>query len=250
VSEVVCRFSCGAASAVATKIAIDRYGDRVDVVNVFLAAEHQDNRRFLVDCERWFGRSITVLRDTKYDAEPVKVWLAKRFIASRHGAPCSKALKGALLDTYRPKETIVLGYTADEAQRLDRFIDANPELTVIAPLIEEGITKDDCFLRLANAGLLLPLPYRQGFKNSNCLKCPKGGIGYWNHLRRVYPENYEEVAQVQDLLGPGSYFLSDRRDGKRVRVSLRQLDPSAGRFDSEPPIECGGLCEMTDGGSP
>ena len=119
-STVVSRFSCGAASAVSTKIAIERYGDRVEIINAFVAAEHPDNRRFLADCERWFRRTITVLRDTKYDADPVRVWIARRFIASRHGAPCSKALKGEILDTYKPAAPLVIGFTSDESARLDR----------------------------------------------------------------------------------------------------------------------------------
>lgn len=68
--RVVSRFSCGAASAVATKIAIERHGDRTHIINAFIADEDADNRRFLVDCERWFGRAITVLRDEKYGASP------------------------------------------------------------------------------------------------------------------------------------------------------------------------------------
>jgi hypothetical protein len=246
---IVARFSCGAASAVAMQIAIARYGDRVEGVNAFISAEHDDNRRFLADCERWFGRTITVLRDTKYDADPLKVWIAKRFIASRHGAPCSKALKGDILDSYRPEAPMVIGYTADEADRLDRFLDANAGRTVIAPLIEDGITKADCFRRVTDAGIALPIPYLQGFKNSNCLKCPKAGIGTWKHYDRHYPESYEEVAKVQDVLGPGSWFLSDRRGGKRERMSLRMLrEIDEPRWDvrNEPPVECGGLCELPE----
>jgi len=245
--RIVARFSCGAASAVAMKVAIDRYGDRVVGVNAYVAAEHPDNRRFLADCERWLDRKITVVYDVRYGADPQRVWTAKRFIVSHRGAPCSKVLKGALLDACSvPGEPIVLGYTADEVGRLDRFIDANADKEVIAPLVEDGITKDDCFQIIAEAGIALPVPYQQGFKNSNCLKCPRGGAGYWNHIRRHYPANFEEVARLQDMLGPGSYFLSDRRGGKRVRVSLRMLDPNAGRFDAEPPIQCGGLCELPD----
>lgn len=47
--RVVCQFSCGAASAVATKLAIDKYGDSDDVhvINAFVASEDPDNRRFL-----------------------------------------------------------------------------------------------------------------------------------------------------------------------------------------------------------
>jgi hypothetical protein len=246
---IVARFSCGAASAVAAKMAIERYGNRVDIVNAFLSAEHPDNRRFLADCEKWFGYTITVLRDTDYGADPLKVWWAKRFIAGKDGAPCSKLLKGKILDTYRPLAPMVLGYTADEAHRLDRFIDANADKHVIAPLIEEGITKDDCFKIIADAGLVLPTPYLQGFANSNCLMCPKGGLGYWKHVERHYPENYEEVAKLQDVLGRGSWFLSDRRGGKRVRLSLRmlsQIDEPRWRIQDEPPVSCGGLCELPD----
>lgn len=248
--RVVARFSCGAASFAATKIAIDRYGDRVEVVNAYLAAESPDNRRFLADVERYLSRTITILRDDKYDADPLKVWFAKRFIAGRKGAPCSKLLKGQILDAYsRPGDLMVLGYTADETHRLDNFIDANSDKSVIAPLIEDGLTKTDCFQIVADAGLVLPVPYLQGFDNSNCLKCPKGGLGYWKHIDLHYPENYEGVARLQDVLGPSSWFLSDRRGGKRKRISLRDLrliDEPKWHIRNEPPVQCGGLCELVD----
>lgn len=247
---IVARFSCGAASFVAWKIAIDRYGaEHVEAVNAYVSAESPDNRRFLADCERHLGGSVTVLRDTKYDSDPTKVWWKKRFIAGKDGAPCSKALKGEILDAYRPEATMVLGYTADEAHRLDRFLDANAGRNVIAPLIEDGLTKDDCFQIVANAGLVLPIPYLQGFSNSNCLNCPKGGLGYWKHIDLHYPDNYEKVARLQDVLGPKSWFLSDRRGKKRVRISLRQLreiDEPKWRIQNEPPVQCGGLCELSD----
>lgn len=246
-TAVVARFSCGAASFAATKISLERYGDSVEIVNAFIAAEHVDNRRFLGDSERYFGRAITVLQDTKYDADPLRVWWAKRFIAGKDGAPCSKALKGEVLDAYRPNATMVLGYTADEAGRLDRFIDANAGRDVIAPLIEEGLTKDDCFRIVAEAGLALPTPYLQGFGNSNCLKCPKGGLGYWKHIDLHYPESYDQVVGLQDVLGPGSWFLSDRRGGQRARLSLRMLreiDEPSWRLQNETPVQCGGLCEL------
>lgn len=246
---IVARFSCGAASFVAWKLAVERYGERVEAVNAFLAAEHEDNRRFLADCERYIGRTVTVLQDTKYDAEPLKVWFKKRFIASSKGAPCSKILKGEILDTYRPGSPMVLGYTADESDRLDRFIDANAHKRVITPLIDEGLTKADCFQIVADAGLVLPVPYLQGFQNSNCLECPKGGLGYWKHIDLHYPENYEKVAQLQDVLGPGSWFLSDRRGGKRVRLSLRalrEINEPRWCISNELPVQCGGLCELPE----
>ncbi len=66
--RIVCQFSCGAASAVATKLALAQYGDQVTIINADIENEDKDNRRFLADCERWFGREIVVLRDQKYGA--------------------------------------------------------------------------------------------------------------------------------------------------------------------------------------
>ncbi len=111
--RVVAQFSCGAASACAAKLAIDQHGDRAHVINAFVADEDDDNRRFLADCERWFRRSITVLRDTEYGASALEVWRRKRFIVGQRGAPCSKALKRNVLDMFnRPDDVIVLGFTA------------------------------------------------------------------------------------------------------------------------------------------
>lgn len=77
-SRIVAQFSCGAASAVATKLALAQHGDRCVPLNAFLAGEHADNRRFLADCEVWFGRKVVVLRDEKYGADPVEVFRRTR----------------------------------------------------------------------------------------------------------------------------------------------------------------------------
>lgn len=120
--RIVCQFSCGAASAVATKLALAQYGQTHDVqiVNAFVLQEHQDNRRFLADCERWFGHQITVLRDKKYGASIVEVFRREQFMKNRSGAPCSRHLKRKLLDAWkRPDDAMVLGFTAEEQGRYD-----------------------------------------------------------------------------------------------------------------------------------
>lgn len=43
-SRIVCQFSCGAASAVATKLALAQYGDRAVIVNAFIQEEHCGER--------------------------------------------------------------------------------------------------------------------------------------------------------------------------------------------------------------
>lgn len=246
-SRIVSQFSCGAASACATKLEINQHGDAVHVINAFVADEHEDNRRFLADCETWFGKKITVLRDEKYDACASTVWLKRRFVVNRNGAPCSKVLKRDVLKKYlKPDDVIVLGFTADprDAARFDRYLDANPTVRARAPLIDAGMTKKDCFAMVNAAGLELPMMYRMGYPNANCPKCPKGGMGYWNMIRVDFPENFEEMIAVQDILGPGSYFFRDRKTGERI--SLRMLDPNAGRFDPVEPFECGAVCEQPE----
>jgi hypothetical protein len=158
-NRYTCQFSCGAASAVATRIVIGEFGltDEVAIVNALVVEEHPDNRRFLADCERWFGRPITVVRDEKFGASTRELFRRRRFLKSRNGAPCSKALKREVLDAWRVRtarpgvqDIVVLGYTADEQDRLDRWIDANNDKRVLAPLIEAGLGKADVLAMVAS----------------------------------------------------------------------------------------------------
>ena len=123
--RIVCRFSCGAASAVATKLMLEEFpAEQVHIINAFVKEEHPDNRRFLRDCEIWFKHSIIILRDLKYGASTYEVWKKKRYMKGLKGAPCSAALKADLLDAFRlPGDVNVLGYTKGEEGRLERFFD-------------------------------------------------------------------------------------------------------------------------------
>ncbi len=98
-SRVVAQFSCGAASAVATKMALSQHkGSEVVIVNAFLKEEDDDNRRFLADCEDWFAQKAVQLRDEKYGASADEVWRRKNYMKGPHGAPCSGELKRKVLD--------------------------------------------------------------------------------------------------------------------------------------------------------
>lgn len=162
-ARIVCQFSCGAASAVATKLALAEYGSTHDVqiINAFLANEESNNRRFAQDCETWFGQPITVLRDEKYGADAHEVFRRERYMKGRTGTPCTKILKRRLLDSWKqPGDVMVFGYTAEEADRLEDFRERNPDRPVIVPLIDRSLGKDDCKAILLRAGIELPLMYR------------------------------------------------------------------------------------------
>lgn len=247
-SRIVAQFSCGAASAVATKLAIAQHPE-VHVLNAFLLEEHADNRRFAADCERWFGQPITVLRNEKFDGSAVRVFKYKQYMMGPNGAPCSRLLKRDLLDKWKqPGDVMVFGYTAEEQDRLDDFRGNFPDRPVLAPLIDAGLTKDDCKAMVLRAGIELPLMYRLGYDNANCIGCVKGGEGYWRAIREDFPEQFEAMCLLQDEIGPGSWFLR-YRSGPREneRFPLRDLPGGAPRRNERLP-SCSFFCEIAEQG--
>lgn len=246
-TRVLCQFSCGAASAVATKLALAQFGPthELAIVYAFVKEDGEDNLRFLADCERWFDRPITVLRDEKYGASTFEVWRRKRFMKGLHGAPCTGELKRKVLDAFkRPDDILVFGFTAEESDRFDDFVERNPQFDCRAPLIEKGITKADCLAMVERADILLPEDYRDGFNNANCRgRCPKAGEGHWNRMRLFRPAEFQQMLEAQEDIGSGAYFFRNRKTGERF--GLKDLDPTAGRHD-EPAPSCSFFCEIAE----
>lgn len=240
-------FSCGAASAVATKIALAdarRTGDELVIAYTEVIEEHEDNKRFLRECEDWFGQEIVVLRNEKYGGSIYEVFKGG-YLVGPGGAPCSLRLKKRVREAFeRPGDRQVFGYTAEEQDRVDRFIDANADVDLWVPLIEQHLGKADCLAILRNAKIELPVMYKLGYKNNNCVGCVKGQAGYWNKIRVDFPAVFERMAQVEDTLNRAVCKVSI--DGKERRVKLRDLPPDVGRYEAEADIACGLFCYMTE----
>lgn len=234
-------FSCGAASAVAAKIAVLRYGSDpaydVDICYCDTSAdEHEDNARFMADVERWTGRPVTRLRHPKYRSVNDAV-LGERFIVGPFGAACTRVLKRELREAYQcPGDWHVFGLTADEAGRVADFEKYHPDLICRWLLVQGGITKEACYHVLSSHGIALPAMYTLGYNNNNCVGCWKGGKGYWNKVRRDFPAVFADRARVQREIGA---LIGG---GKGKGFYLDELDPGAGRDVPEPPIECGIFC--------
>jgi hypothetical protein len=247
--RILCQFSCGAASAVATKLILAEYpAERVVIVNAFIQEEHPDNRRFLADCEKWFQHPITVLRNAKYNASTFEVYRRVRYIKGMYGAPCSKHLKRDLLNDFaRPDDIYVLGYTTEEQDRIDKFLDANNGRKALFPLVEKNLGKADCLAMIERAGIKLPDMYLLGFDNANCKFCPKGGINYHMKCRKHFPSEFAELVQIQRVIGPGSYFLRYRSGPKEgERMPLWELPEGEGNMADEPSFSCSFFCEMAE----
>ena len=242
-TRYVCQFSCGAASAVATMLTLAQHRN-VEIVNAYVREEHPDNGRFLKDCEAWFGRKITILKDEKYHASALEVFRQRRFIKSRQGAPCSTNLKRKVLEQFsQPGDVLVFGFTAEEVDRFMDFKSRNEHLKCDAPLITHGLGKADCKAIIERAGIQLPLMYRLGYSNANCIGCVKGGEGYFRAIREDFPDQFEALAQVEESIGPTAYLFRDRKTGERY--PLRDIKPGKARRDLEIP-QCSFYCEAAE----
>lgn len=239
--RVVAWFSCGDASAVAAKLALQTYGpNRVEIVRIRLEGEHPDNDRFAADCVRWFNHPVVELRAEKY-ADHWGVIEGERFINGAEGAKCTAILKRQVRSAYERWDDIqVFGFTAEEAQRAQDFSEHHIEVMLATPLIDEGLSKNDCHALIAQAGIEIPMMYRLGYPNNNCVGCVKGGMGYWNKIRVDFPEAFDRMSKLERKLG-----RSCIGGGGRARVFLDELDPKRGRLAAEPKMECGVTCFNT-----
>jgi len=236
--RVVCWFSCGAASAVATKLAIAENANKVPLVIAYteVIEEHPDNKRFLKECESWFGQEILILGNDRYDRSIYKVF-EKNYIKTPKGAPCTRTLKKSVRQKFEQVgDRQVFGYTAEEQARLDRFIDANNDVDIWTPLIDKSLRKEDCLAMLKNAEIELPMMYRLGYSNNNCIGCVKGGMGYWNKIKKDFPEHFDRMAKLERF--KQQKIFKDRY--------LDELKPSDGNYPKEPNIECSIFCQMAE----
>ena len=112
-SRVICWFSCGAASAVATKLAIAKHGsENLVVAYTHVLEEHPDNWRFLRDCKNWFGCDIEILGNDKYNRSIYEVFMRTRYLKGTKGTACTRLLKKEVRKKFQNIDDVhVFGYT-------------------------------------------------------------------------------------------------------------------------------------------
>ena len=235
-------FSCGAASAVALKLTVEKYGiENVRAVNNPIAEEHEDNLRFMNDVSDWVGIDIEIAKSSKYqNASCVDVWNDRRAMSFPNGAPCTVELKKKARQEWERRNNVdwhVLGFTADEKKRHERFVLTERE-NVIPVLIDAGMTKVDCAMKLRAAGLTLPAPYYLGYPNANCIGCVKAtSPTYWNLVRKTHPDVFRQRAEQSRKLGARLVRVNNKR------VFLDDLSPDVMGQALKSMPDCGLFCE-------
>jgi len=236
--RVIVWFSCGASSAVAAKLAIDKYGDRCQLVYCdTLAEEHPDNTRFMMDVEEWLDRKVILIKSPKYN-NVSEVFDDTKFLANIRGARCTTEMKKVPRWKFqKPDDIHIFGFTIEEKHRIERFEENNPELTTDWILIEHNYTREACYEAIEEAGIELPKMYQLGYNNNNCIGCVKASSArYWNKIRRDFPDYFRLRAEQSRKYG---FRLTHY---KGTRIFLDELPKNY--FPKEPRqrISCGPDC--------
>lgn len=245
---IVVWFSCGAASAVAAKRTIEKYGGRctVRVVNTPIREEDEDNRRFLKDVEDWIGQNIEICVNPKRpNSSIIEVFDSRRFMSSPQGAPCTMELKKWARQYWEENnhhDWLVLGFTNEEVSRHNKFKKMERE-NILPVLIEDDLSKQDCFDIILQAGIEPPRIYKDGYPNANCIGCVKAtSPTYWNLVREKHPEVFEQRSVQSREIGTRLVRY------KGERIYLDELPPDAKGYSLKSMgFECGIFCEESNG---
>ena len=239
--RTVAWFSCGAASAVMTKLS------KPDVIAYCdTGSEDDDNSRFMLDCKAWFGQEITILRSEKY-VDTWDVWESVGYIAGISGAPCTRELKRLPREKFqKPGDIHLYGYTNDKSDRTrfdsiqEMYAEKYPDIQVKAPLIESEITKANCLALIESQGLKPPRVYEMGFPCANCRICPKASSpNYYALVRKEFPVDFYRMAHFSRELGAKLTRINNKR------IYIDEIPDDWPTTESIAP-ECDFLCQMVE----
>lgn len=230
----VCWLSAGVSSFIAgylVRDTIDKY------IYIDIDDQHPDSMRFIKDCEKALGKQVEIIKSNYGSVEDVCRQF--RFIASAYGAKCTEVLKKRVRKEWEYEHrdcdiTYVWGFDCTEKNRANRLSDTMIEFSHEYPLIERHLTKQDCHAMLINLGIKRPIMYDLGYQNNNCIGCIKGGMGYWNKIRKDFPEVFERRAKLEREIGHSCL----------KECFLDELDPNRGRIEDEISQECGIMCYL------
>ena len=233
-------FSCGCTSAVACKLAIDRFGNDVDLYYIETGAAHEDNKRFINDCEKWYDREIKIVRSDKFN-NPLEV-AKKELFNTPFGAPCTKYLKKevrskVVRELNYPIQIFGFDYSLKDANRALRFSEQN-EGVFYYPLLESGFSKDKCLEVLQQNNIDIPMMYKLGYHNNNCIGCFKGGAGYWNKIRVDFPNRFKATSDLE-IETKHTCLKKNKK-----QLYLKDLPINAGNHKDLNLPDCGLFCDL------
>ncbi len=255
--KVIAWWSAGVTSAVACKLAIEKYGlDNVDIFYFEIDSAHSDNKRFKEACEKWYGKEIKIRRSAKFN-DQFEVIKKIRYVNGPSGARCTQELKKevryAVEKEFPDFDAQIFGFESQrkEINRALRFLEQYPYAKGEFPLIEAGMDKPACLYYLEKAGIGRPEMYLLGYPNNNCRGCVKGGQGYWNKIRIDFPDIFDKMVGLEREVGASclkqqipDHTAETPKNKKTVKLFLDELNPTAGRDLKIIMPDCGSFCDL------
>ena len=265
-NSIICWWSGGVTSAVACKLAINLFGiDRCQFIMIDTMNEDDDTYRFKNDCEKWYDKKIETISAIPNKYKNIQeVWYKNNSLNVAKGAVCSSALKRQVSDAWAVKNPNfkyqIFGFHIKEVERARTMTLNKPKSNPIYPLLLFGMTKEDCVKFLLKEKIDPPIVYKLGFQNNNCFKtgCVQGGIGYWQKMKRDFPDKFEAMARIEhDLTDAKKTPVTMLRDqtGKMKRPLFLKPHPDYPnikhimQMNGRPPtplMECNGFCFTND----
>jgi PP-loop superfamily ATP-utilizing enzyme len=266
-NPVIAWWSGGVTSAVTCKLCVEWFGlDNVRIIFIDTKNEDEDTYRFKSECENWYGKAIETITNPDF-SNIQEVWYKNLSLNVATGAKCSQMLKRLVRERWQRENRFsyqAFGFDIEEIQRARSMKKNHPVSTPIFPLISELLRKNECIRIIKEANNLflkleLPKTYRLGYQNNNCWKtgCVQGGIGYWQKIRKEFPDKFEAMAKVEhdltDLKGEPVTMLKDQSKGGGLVFlkphpkypGLKDISMMRGR-EVAPLIDCNGFCGTND----
>lgn len=232
----VCWISAGVSSFVAGYLTecVDEW------IYIDVEDQHPDSMRFIRDCEKAVGKEITILK-SPYGSVENAIRAAGMIKLPGGFAPCTAWLKKRVRKEWELKHssehiTYVWGMDRTEIKRAERLEEGMPQFSHEFPLIEQNISKEVAHFILQETGIRRPVMYDLGYNNNNCIGCVKGGMGYWNRIRKDFPEVFRKRAQMEREIGHS--ILKE--------CYLDELDENRGKNDGGVVAECDIFCMLRE----
>lgn len=199
-------------------------GDVDEWIYIDVDDQHPDSMRFIRDCENVIGKRITVLK-SDYGCVENAIRAAGVIKMPSGFAPCTNWLKKRVRKEWEIENlksgpiTYVWGLDCNEGARAERLAEGMPRFGHEFPLIEKQISKEDAHFILESLGIRRPKMYDLGYRNNNCVGCVKGGMGYWNKIRKDFPEVFRARARMERDIGHSilkECYLDELEEGRGI----------------------------------